>query len=181
MVPRRVIRAVAPPTTPGSPSQAAIDFTDVTRPARFDCRFDLLLGILKAPYCEDTLVHRRNSAPRPDVGAIGAAGVGQTAGQVFVPPGEAAFPLRHRRQRDEREFSPARGFQAGSSHPRAPTASHSREENQRPGEHDSGAPMLCGDTTCRPGRVVRNADYGWAQPVSRTPLPVLPLSHIFIL
>ncbi len=180
MVSRRVIRAVTPPTTSESASRVAIEFTEVTGPARFDCRIDLLLGILKASNREDSLVNCRSSPLRPCAGAVCAAGVGQTDRRVFMSPGEGAVPLQHRRQANRQRLSPASGIQAKSSHACAPDAPNSREENQRPGEHDSGAPMLCDDTICRHRRIIRSADNGWAQPIPWATLAVLPLSHTFM-
>lgn len=177
---RRVIRVVTSPTPLHLPRKWQLKFADVTVTARFGCRFDLLLGILKAPYREDTLVNRRNSALRPCFGAVRLAGVGQTDGRVFMPSGEATIPPGHRGQTDRHRFSPAGCLPAGSSHACAPVAPHSREANQRPGEHNSGAPMLWSDAICRTGRIPRTADHGWAQPVPRTTLAALPLSHTFM-
>jgi hypothetical protein len=179
MVSRRVIRAVTPPTLRNLPPEW-LSSSPASGSARFGCRFNLLLGILKAPYREDTLVHRRNSALRPCVGAVCDAGVGPADGCVFMPPGGSAIPLQYRRQTEGREPSPVSGFEAGSSHPCAPPAPNSREENQRPGERDSGAPMLHDDTSCRSGGNLRTANHGWAQPVPRTTLAALPPSHTFI-
>jgi hypothetical protein len=177
MVSRCVIRAVTPPTTEISSRNRQSRFPDVTEPARFDCRFDLLLRILKAPYHEDPLVDRRSSTFRPSVGAVCAAGVGETDGSIFMPCVEGATPLlQSRRQTGGREFGPVSGFRTGTSHPGAPAAPDSREEDPRPGEHDSNAPMLCADTLSRPGCIVRTANYGRPQPVPRPPLAVLPLS-----
>ena len=143
-------------------------------------RIRFIAGYTQSSLYEDTLVDRRSPAFRPCVGALCAAGVGKADRLVFMPRVEDTIPRQQCRQTDGREFGSA-GLRAKSSHPGTPAAPDSREEDQRPGKHNSGAPMLCRVTIPRPGRIVRIANYRRPQSVPRTPLAALPLNPILIL
>jgi len=156
-------------------------FTNVIRHARFHCRIDLSLGILKAPHYEVPLVNRRRSAFRPFAGAISAAGVGKTDGLDFMPGSEGAIPRQQYWQSGRWESSADSGLQTGSTYSGAPPAPKSREEDQHRRNRDPFASVCRGDPVSDVLHEIRAREFGRPQSVPRPPFAVLGLSSALVL